>query len=402
MGFGRGKVILLGEHAVVHGCPAIAVGIERGVSADAKVAERDLLRLAPWDMALRPDPRGSEPLERAFAAALELYPERPALELSAEVELPAGAGLGCSAAIGVAVLDAIDQTLGIERSRTELADAALAWERIFHGNPSGIDNTMSAIGGVALYRKGEPLEPLRSNKPLHLVIGYSGESSSTKEMVASVARQLENDPGRVGKSFEGIGPDGGSRRSYRARPVARLESHDPQLLDAVHQQARRDVSGRTAGRSARRQDDRRWRWRLHVRAGSQARRSATPVRGARARRVRGGGERVIERPMEASARACANIALAKYWGKADVQRNVPAVPSVSLTLDQLLTETRVRFDRSLGADVVRLDGRRATEAEADRVIAMLNRVRREARLRVKARVSSHNHFPTAAASMRAA
>lgn len=100
--------------------------------------------------------------------------------------------------------------------------------------------------------------------------------------------------------------------------------------------------------------------------------------------------------MEASARACANIALAKYWGKADVQRNVPAVPSVSLTLDQLLTETRVRFDRSLGADVVRLDGRRATEAEADRVIAMLNRVRREARLRVKARVSSHNHFPTAA------
>ncbi len=105
---------------------------------------------------------------------------------------------------------------------------------------------------------------------------------------------------------------------------------------------------------------------------------------------------MIERPMEASARACANIALAKYWGKADVQRNVPAVPSVSLTLDQLLTETRVRFDRSLGADVVRLDGRRATEAEADRVIVMLNRVRREARLRVKARVSSHNHFPTAA------
>ena len=100
--------------------------------------------------------------------------------------------------------------------------------------------------------------------------------------------------------------------------------------------------------------------------------------------------------MEASARACANIALAKYWGKADVKRNVPAVPSVSLTLDQLLTETRVRFDRSLGADLVRLDGRRATEAEADRVIAMLNRVRREARLRLKARVSSHNHFPTAA------
>ena len=100
--------------------------------------------------------------------------------------------------------------------------------------------------------------------------------------------------------------------------------------------------------------------------------------------------------MEASARACANIALAKYWGKADVKRNIPAVPSVSLTLDQLVTETRVRFDPSLSSDLVRLDGRRATEAEADRVVAMLDRVRREARLRLKAQVSSHNHFPTAA------
>ncbi len=105
---------------------------------------------------------------------------------------------------------------------------------------------------------------------------------------------------------------------------------------------------------------------------------------------------MTDRPTEASARACANIALAKYWGKADVRRNVPAVPSISLTLDQLVTETRVRFDPSLASDVVRLDGRRATAAEAQRVVAMLDRIRREARLRLSAHVSSHNHFPTAA------
>ena len=97
MGFGRGKVILLGEHAVVHGCPAIAVGIERGVTAEAVTAERDLLRLSPWDLALGPDSNGDEPLERAFAAALAMYPSRPALEVSAQVDLPAGAGLGVRA-----------------------------------------------------------------------------------------------------------------------------------------------------------------------------------------------------------------------------------------------------------------------------------------------------------------
>lgn len=100
--------------------------------------------------------------------------------------------------------------------------------------------------------------------------------------------------------------------------------------------------------------------------------------------------------LEASARACANIALAKYWGKADVKRNVPAVPSISMTLDQLVTETRVRFDPKLRADSVRLDGRRASTEEAARVVTMLDRIRREAGLHWFARVSSHNHFPTAA------
>ncbi len=203
MGFGRGKVILLGEHAVVHGYPAIAVGIDRGVTAEASLSEDDLLRLSPWDMDVRPDPEG-EPLERAFALALSGYSKRAPIEVRAEVGLPAGAGLGCSAAIGVAVLDAIDEALGLKRSRKELAEAAYEWEKIFHGNPSGIDNTMSAVGGVALFRKGELLQPLHSNKPLHLVVGYSGKSPSTKEMVSAVARQLESDPVRVTKSFEAI------------------------------------------------------------------------------------------------------------------------------------------------------------------------------------------------------
>ena len=203
MGFGRGKVILLGEHAVVHGYPAIAVGIERGVVAEASSADEDLLRLSPWNVEVRPDPTG-EPLERAFAVALSGYSERPSIEVHAQVDLPAGAGLGCSAASGVAGCDAIDEAHDLERSREELAEAAISWEKIFHGNPSGIDNTMSALGGVALFRRGEPLQSLRSNKPLHLVVGYSGQSPSTQEMVSSVARQLETDPVRVKKAFEAI------------------------------------------------------------------------------------------------------------------------------------------------------------------------------------------------------
>ncbi|MEM9728466.1 MAG: hypothetical protein AAF997_07770, partial [Myxococcota bacterium] len=71
-------------------------------------------------------------------------------------------------------------------------------------NPSGVDNTMSAVGGVALFRKGSPLESRHSNKPLYLVIGNSGESPSTKAMVDLVARQFEDDRALVTKSFEAI------------------------------------------------------------------------------------------------------------------------------------------------------------------------------------------------------
>lgn len=106
--------------------------------------------------------------------------------------------------IGVAVIRALDRAVGHEASDAEVAERALAWERVFHGNPSGVDNTMAAHGGVALYRKGEPLEPVPLRAPLTLVIGDSGEPSSTREMVEGVARQRDRDPARFTKTLDAV------------------------------------------------------------------------------------------------------------------------------------------------------------------------------------------------------
>jgi mevalonate kinase len=122
----------------------------------------------------------------------------------AEVGLPGGAGLGCSAALGVAVIAAIDEELGVARSPQALADASMSWERVFHGNPSGVDNTMAATGGVALFTRGEALIPLRLRAPLTLVVGHSGEASETKDMVNLVAQQLAREPARVNELFDAI------------------------------------------------------------------------------------------------------------------------------------------------------------------------------------------------------
>jgi diphosphomevalonate decarboxylase len=93
--------------------------------------------------------------------------------------------------------------------------------------------------------------------------------------------------------------------------------------------------------------------------------------------------------------ACANIALAKYWGKADERENLPAVPSLSLTLAGLSTRTRVELDPSLEADEVLLDGATAGARARERVVGVLDELRRLRGERTFARITTANDFPTA-------
>jgi diphosphomevalonate decarboxylase len=104
--------------------------------------------------------------------------------------------------------------------------------------------------------------------------------------------------------------------------------------------------------------------------------------------------------MKGYARACANIALAKYWGKCDEALNLPAVPSISVTLDALVTETTVARDASLAGDEVTLDGALQEGAAGRKVTALLDLVRARAGVSPDdparfARVVSTNHFPAA-------
>lgn len=109
--------------------------------------------------------------------------------------------------------------------------------------------------------------------------------------------------------------------------------------------------------------------------------------------------RAIERgpvaPAGRHALAHSNIALAKYWGKRDVEHNLPDVPSLSLTLDALTTRTFVRFSPQARQDEIRLDGTLLTGASTRKIVALLDRVRREAGIELRAVVESANDFPTA-------
>jgi mevalonate kinase len=198
-----GKVILLGEHAVVYGVPALAVGLERGVVAratqDGPAAFE--LQIADWGVCVRPDD-GTD-LGRAFGALLAASGphvlERPR-RVQVHVELPPGGGVGCSAAIGVAVARALDGAATLDA----VMDRATAWERIFHGNPSGIDVSAAAVGGCLRFVRGEGITALPVERPLSLAIGATGRASSTKVMVERVAARHRDAPASVREIFDAI------------------------------------------------------------------------------------------------------------------------------------------------------------------------------------------------------
>lgn len=107
--------------------------------------------------------------------------------------------------------------------------------------------------------------------------------------------------------------------------------------------------------------------------------------------------------LTAQALAHSNIALAKYWGKRDVALNIPAVGSISITLDALHTDTTVSFDAGLAEDELWLDGRQQPigttpigTAPVNRAALVLDLVRERAELDLCARVTSENNFPTGA------
>lgn len=202
-----GKVILLGEHAVVYGVPALAAGIERGAWAEAELADPAVgsssLRLG--EVVVPADAAAPDGLPRAFA---ELLGDAPALSIAAASDLPPGGGLGSSAALGVAIARVVEALVNegapeAERERRAL-ERAIAWERVFHGNPSGIDSYAAAHGGAFRFVRGQPAAPLAPVEDLWLCVGLSGAGASTRAMVEGLARHFERKPDVKRRSVEAI------------------------------------------------------------------------------------------------------------------------------------------------------------------------------------------------------
>lgn len=203
-GFGAGKVILLGEHGVVYGYPALAGPLAQGVRARA-VRSRRCRLVMPESLA----PAQRRMLKAAFDTLAQACGQ-PQVDVSLEADLPMSMGLGSSAALSVACTRVLLQAAGRRATPNEVARLAWAMEQEFHGTPSGVDHTTSAWQQMVLYRKSPrsklgQAQPLDCPRPLHVVVALAGERSPTKITVAALRARQARWPKRYARIFEEMG-----------------------------------------------------------------------------------------------------------------------------------------------------------------------------------------------------
>ncbi|WP_332899486.1 mevalonate kinase [Haladaptatus sp. CMSO5] len=208
-----GKVYLFGEHAVVYGEPAVPCAIERRARVTVDARDDGRLRVQAADLTLdgftveysgdaggAPDVDVPSGLVRAAMGYIDgaVSQARDAanqpdagFDITIESAIPLGAGLGSSAAVVVAAIDAATRELGVELTNEQLADRAYQVELdVQDGQASRADTFCSAMGG-AVRVEGDDCRTIDAPDNLPFVIGYDGGAGDTGVLVAGVRKLRE-------------------------------------------------------------------------------------------------------------------------------------------------------------------------------------------------------------------
>lgn len=208
------KLILFGEHAVVYGRPAIAVplpSIRATVAVDV-LPPRDREGILIHSPALktsfllhevgRTDPLGLA-VQLAFEKLHVTYP--PNMRITIHSDIPISAGLGSGAAVTVAIVRALSRHFARRMSDEEISQIAYEVERIHHGTPSGVDNTVIAYEQPVYFQRGKSVERFSIRKAFTVAMAHSGESAATAEVVGRVRAGWKSNKVAYEKSFDAIG-----------------------------------------------------------------------------------------------------------------------------------------------------------------------------------------------------
>ncbi len=207
-----GKVILLGEHAVVYNRQALAAPLPLAVSATVCDSHQQGIQVnAPqWriDRRVAHDEASPDGLARLILFLLQhLELSGRNLSLRVEANIPLGTGLGASAALAVAVIRALSNLEGFELTSEQVNSLAYECERLAHGTPSGVDNTLSTYGRFVVFQnqpQGNSIVEIEPARPLPVVIAQTGIKGSTAEAIQRIRLAWQNNKKRYESVFDHI------------------------------------------------------------------------------------------------------------------------------------------------------------------------------------------------------
>lgn len=223
-----GKIILFGEHAVVYGRPAIAVPLshvqakatlEATPGAEFRISAADLGRNYFLAEAETDDPLAT--IVRATLEYLGQSSPPPAL-LQISSTIPLGRGLGSGAAISTVIARAIAQFLGQPLTPAQISTLVYEVEKLYHGTPSGIDNTVIAFEQPVYFIKGRPIQRMRVSQPLTLVVADTGVIAPTHTVVGDLRRRWQAEPEKYEGYFDEI-------EALVNQAQATIERHNSQI-----------------------------------------------------------------------------------------------------------------------------------------------------------------------------
>ncbi|GBC74871.1 Galactokinase [archaeon HR06] len=224
------KVILVGEHFVVHGSYSLVLAIDKGCLCKARISDEIVIKSENLNLEVKEKefiPKVFKPLFEVCKSTLDYLKEKRGVKLVIKTQVNPSSGLGSSASCSVAIVLALAKLFNHELKEEEVFNLAMIGESLAHGgNPSGIDISIAIKGGALLFKKGE--KPLKINfkDDFPLIVVYSGIERETGKMIEKVLELKK----RIPFTFKAL-TDASSKMSLLASEA--LERGDYKLLSSL-------------------------------------------------------------------------------------------------------------------------------------------------------------------------
>lgn len=204
------KIILSGEHAVVHGSPAIALPVFDCMSYSEALKSnlKGLIINAPQineKFLIQEYKTICNPLELTVLNFLKEYDlEIPNIEIKIRSDIPIASGMGSGASISSSIIKSLCKYFNLDLSNEKIYDLVYEIEKIYHGNPSGIDPKVIVYESPFYFIRNKLFEKIDIKTQFDIIIIDSGIRSTTKEVVNWVGNQKNIYQDKYNKLFNEI------------------------------------------------------------------------------------------------------------------------------------------------------------------------------------------------------